>query len=240
MSLSPLARALETIRSKIAAASAAYGAKTGNASPPVRLVAVSKTKPLAMVLEAHTHGQRVFGENYVQELVDKAKDPQAPADIEWHFIGHLQTNKCNALADLPRLMMVETVDSARLADALNKAVAKKPRPAPLAVMVQVNTSQEESKSGIPTGECVALAEHIVKQCPSLRLAGLMTIGDPDRHVVPNPDFEALVQCRAAVAAALGVDADTLELSMGMSGDFEHAVEMGSTNVRVGSSIFGAR
>lgn len=240
--MSSIGKALEHVRGCIASAALRRSAaKLGSpsASPDVRLVAVSKTKPLAMIMEAYQHGQRAFGENYVQELWDKSHDPTVPADVAWHFIGHLQTNKCNTIADVPQLAMVETIDSIRLADALNKALAKRER-APVAVLVQVNTSKEESKAGVAPSACSDLARHIVQNCPALRLAGLMTIGDPDAHVVPNPDFQELMSCRDSVAAAIGVSPDSLELSMGMSGDYEHAVEMGSTNVRIGSTIFGSR
>ena len=203
-----------------------------------RLVAVSKTKPAAAVQEGYDAGQRDFGENYVQELLDKA--PVLPADIRWHFIGHLQSNKAKALVQgVPSLAIVETVDSAKLADKLDAAVAAVGRP-PLAVFVQVNTSGEESKYGVDPGEaCVSLAQHVATACPHLRLAGLMTIGMPDYTSRPE-NFECLARCRAEVAAALGASEADLELSMGMSGDFENAVAMGSTNVRVGSTIFGAR
>lgn len=205
---------------------------------PVRLVAVSKTKPAAAVQEAYDAGHRDFGENYVQELIEKA--PVLPSDIRWHFIGHLQSNKVKALVEgVPSLAAVETVDSEKLATKLNAAIAAAGRPA-LPVFVQVNTSGEESKHGLdPGAPTVALAQHIAEQCPNLRLAGLMTIGMPDYSSRPE-NFECLARCRAEVAAALGAAESDFELSMGMSGDFEAAIEMGSTNVRVGSTIFGAR
>lgn len=211
--------------------------RAGRATPP-RLVAVSKTKPAAALREAYDAGQRVFGENYVQELLDKA--PLLPADVGWHFIGHLQSNKVKPLLEgVPNLAMVETVDSTKLADRLNRIAGELGRPARLAVLVQVNTSGEETKYGCEPEQCVALAQHIASSCSSLRLAGLMTIGQPDYSSRPE-NFMCLAQCRDKVAAALGIEPQELELSMGMSGDFEQAIEMGSTNVRVGSTIFGAR
>eukprot|EP00887_Chlorella_sp_A99_P002723 scaffold6.g2723.t1 len=201
-----------------------------------RLVAVSKTKPAEAVQAAYAAGHRVFGENYVQELLDKV--PALPADVQWHFIGHLQSNKVKPLLEgCPQLAMVETVDSAKLASKLDDVVAALGRP-PLLVLV--NTSGEESKYGVDPGEAtVALARHVAEQCPHLRLAGLMTIGMPDYSSRPE-NFSCLAACRAEVAAALGLAEGELELSMGMSGDFEQAVQMGSTNIRVGSTIFGAR
>lgn len=209
-----------------------------NRDRPVRLVAVSKTKPASAVQEGYDAGHRDFGENYVQELLDKA--PVLPSDIRWHFIGHLQSNKAKALIEgVPSLAMVETVDSEKLANKLDAAVAASGRP-PLTVFVQVNTSGEESKYGVePGAECVSLARHIAANCPHLKVAGLMTIGMPDYTSRPE-NFACLAQCRKEVAEALAVSEDDLELSMGMSGDFEAAIEMGSTNVRVGSTIFGAR
>ena len=206
---------------------------------PVRLVAVSKTKPASAVQEAYEAGQRDFGENYVQELLDKA--PVLPSDIRWHFIGHLQSNKVKSLIEgVPSLAMVETVDSEKLASRLNAAVAAAGR-SPLRVFLQVNTSGEESKHGVePGAACVALARHITAQCPHLQLAGLMTIGMPDYSSRPE-NFECLSACRKEIAEAeVGVSESELELSMGMSGDFEAAIAMDSTNVRVGSTIFGAR
>jgi len=226
--------ALRTVGGKVAAAGAAAG-------HPARLVAVSKTKPAGQVEVCYEAGQRHFGENYVQELVDKAA--VLPRDIRWHFIGHLQSNKTNAVTSIPNLWVVETVDSAKLATRLNAGCEKAGRPAEdlLGVMVQVNTSGEESKSGIePTREAVQeLARHIRDACPRLRLVGLMTIGMPDYTCTPE-NFQCLARCREYAAEALGMDAADLELSMGMSGDYEQAIAMGSTNVRVGSTIFGAR
>ena len=213
-------------------------AARSNRDRPVRLVAVSKTKPASALQEAYDAGQRDFGENYVQEILDKA--PVLPSDIRWHFIGHLQSNKAKALVEgVPSLTMVETIDTEKLANKLDAAVAALGRP-PLTVFVQVNTSGEESKYGVdPEEQCVSLAKHIATNCPHLHLAGLMTIGMPDYSSRPE-NFECLAKCRKDISEALGVPENDLELSMGMSGDFEAAIEMGSTNVRVGSTIFGAR
>lgn len=193
----------------------------------------------------------------MQEIVEKA--PQMPEDTRWHFIGPLQSNKVNKLvkSSWPSLFMVETVASAKIANKLNKVVEELieqagsqaeegkdgqsgKRTSPLKVMVQVNTSGEDSKSGLPPGEAVVdLAQHIDSAaCPALELCGLMTIG---RYGDTTTEcFECLVNCREQVANTLGRDVDSLELSMGMSGDFESAITLGSTNVRVGSTIFGAR
>ncbi|KAL4180894.1 hypothetical protein AMTRI_Chr12g268390 [Amborella trichopoda] len=194
--------------------------RSGRTSDQLRLVAVSKTKPVELIRQVYDAGHRSFGENYVQELVDKA--PQLPGDIEWHFIGHLQSNKAKTL----------------LANYLDRAVAGVGRK-PLKILLQVNTSGEESKSGVEPSGCVELAKHVKLGCPNLEFSGLMTIGMLDYSSKPE-NFKALVECRNEVCKALGIAEAQCELSMGMSGDFEQAIEMGSTNVRIGSTIFGAR
>ncbi|MES1917111.1 MAG: hypothetical protein MHM6MM_008870, partial [Cercozoa sp. M6MM] len=154
--------------------------KAGRANVP-RLVAVSKRKPIELLRQAYDAGQRVFGENYVQELESKA--PHLPADIEWHFIGHLQRNKCNKLLKcMPSpetRLVVETVDSTRLADALNKS-ASTVEHGVVDVFVQVNTSAdvESTKNGVLPEDAVEVAAHIHHDCERLRLRGLMTIGAP--------------------------------------------------------------
>ncbi|KAK1297498.1 hypothetical protein QJS10_CPB15g02038 [Acorus calamus] len=203
----------------------------------VRVVAVSKTKPASLIRQVYDAGHRCFGENYVQELVDKA--PQLPEDIEWHFIGHLQSNKVKTiLSSVPNLDMVESVDNEKLANLLDRTVANIGRK-PLKVLVQVNTSGEESKNGVEPSECVGLAKHVKLSCPNLEFSGLMTIGMLDYSSTPE-NFKTLANCRAEVCNVLGITEEQCELSMGMSGDFEKAIEMGSTNVRIGSTIFGPR
>ncbi|XP_059942037.1 pyridoxal phosphate homeostasis protein isoform X3 [Mesoplodon densirostris] len=210
-----------------------------------RLVAVSKTKPADMVIEAYSHGQRTFGENYVQELLEKASNPKILSscpEIKWHFIGHLQKQNVNKLMAVPNLFMLETVDSVKLADKVNSAWQKKGSPERLKVMVQINTSGEESKHGLPPAETVAVVEHVNAKCPSLEFVGLMTIGSlgHDLSQGPNPDFQVLLSLREELCRKLSIPTDQVELSMGMSVDFQHAIEVGSTNVRIGSTIFGER
>ncbi|KAK9373442.1 uncharacterized protein V1513DRAFT_426612 [Lipomyces chichibuensis] len=210
-------------------------------SKPPRLVAVSKLKPASDIQALYASaGHRHFGENYVQELVDKAV--QLPSDIQWHFIGSLQSNKCATLASIPNLFAVETVDAVKKARKLNDARSEQWEK--LNVFIQVNTSGEESKSGVAPGkETVEVARYIVNDCPRLKLLGLMTIGSIARsHAAAvgeqNEDFTVLLDTKQLVESELGVD--SLELSMGMSQDFEDAIKQGSTNVRIGSVIFGAR
>jgi pyridoxal phosphate enzyme (YggS family) len=203
------------------------------AGRPVRLVAVSKTKPIPLLQAVYDAGGRTFGENYVQEVIEKA--PLLPDDIQWHYIGALQSNKAKALVQAVQpvsRLTIETVGTIKLANKLNDAVDST-EPQKLKVMVQVNTSGEDSKSGVAPGpECLALVSHIRSNCPNLELTGLMTIGAPGDVSC----FDVLAKCRNENNHG----DDSLELSMGMSGDFEQAIAAGATSVRVGSTIFGAR
>jgi len=218
---------------------------------PPRLVAVSKTKPKEMILEAYELGHRHFGENYIQELVEKSNDPELKEkcpEIRWHFIGNCQSNKAKDLMSCPCLTVIETVTSIKLATKLNSSLAASSHKAsPVLAFVQVNTSGEANKNGLPPGEEVVKAvSHILKNCPNMKFSGLMTIGDlgsskkASTDQALNPDFHKLLDQRKLVSDALGLEETEIELSMGMSQDFEVAITMGSSNVRVGSSIFGAR
>ncbi|MQL75097.1 hypothetical protein Taro_007475 [Colocasia esculenta] len=141
-------------------------------------------------------------------------------------------------AGVPNLDMVESVDDIKIANHLDRAVSSIGR-RPLKVLVQVNTSGEESKSGVDPSGCVELAKHVKLNCPNLAFSGLMTIGMLDYSSTPE-NFKTLSNCRIEVCKALSIPEELCELSMGMSGDFEQAIEMGSTNVRIGSTIFGPR
>ncbi|XP_062575119.1 pyridoxal phosphate homeostasis protein-like [Saccostrea cucullata] len=243
--MSSISSALHNVLDKIE--SAKEKRKTDNGEFPVtsRLVAVSKTKPPSSVVEAYKCGQKHFGENYVNELSEKSIAPEIQSeckDIKWHFIGHLQSKKAGALVSCPNLFMVETVHSDKIANVLNRQWESKKKEGKLKVMVQVNTSNEENKSGCNPDEAVNIVKNIKENCPNLEFTGLMTIGsfDHDLSKGPNPDFLKLSECRNKVCEELKLNKQEVELSMGMSGDFEHAIELGSTNVRVGSTIFGAR
>uniref|UniRef100_A0A8C5PZE1 Pyridoxal phosphate homeostasis protein n=1 Tax=Leptobrachium leishanense TaxID=445787 RepID=A0A8C5PZE1_9ANUR len=238
-----IGRALQSVRERV---QHAVGRRSqALPSIPPRLVAVSKTKPADMVIEAYKHGQRYFGENYVQELFEKASDTNILSscpEIKWHFIGHLQKKHISKLVAVPKLHMLETVDSVKLADKVNSSWQKKSSSEKLKVMVQIKTSDEESKHGLEPGEAVELVKHIKEKCQSLEFAGLMTIGSfgYDLAQGPNPDFQLLLAQRQEVCEKLGLQLQAVELSMGMSNDFEHAIDVGSTNVRIGSTIFGER
>ncbi|KAG6462184.1 hypothetical protein O3G_MSEX013103 [Manduca sexta] len=220
---------LKNVLSQIEAAIARRSKDLPQITP--RLVAVSKIKPAELIVQAYEAGQRDFGENYVNELAEKASNPmilEKCKDIKWHFIGHLQTNKISKLLGSPGLYLVQTVDSEKLANNLNKQWLKfRKEEEKLKVMVQINTSQEEAKNGIEPSQCTNLVEHVLKNCPNLEFVGLMTIGiyDYDMSRGPNPDFLCLAKCRQEVCQNLNLDINNVELSMGMSGDFEHALKM---------------
>lgn len=226
-----------------------------------RLIAVSKLKPISSIVEAYECGQRYFGENYIQELETKSNSSEILAqcpEIKFHFIGHLQSNKVNKLLKVKNLHMIETIDSIKLADLIDKAIdiryqtpegdrpsfvdAQQQQCEQLRILLQVNTSGEDQKNGLEIDEVESVAGHIVSKCRWLKLAGLMTIGRIDccPESGPNKDFLTLYKVRDSLAKHLSLRASDLELSMGMSSDFEEAIELGSTNVRVGTMIFGER
>lgn len=253
---SQLIEQLSSVRQRVSAVAAT---SSRSSKAPVRLVAVSKLKPATDILALHSppFSHLHFGENYVQELLEKSR--LLPPEIRWHFIGGLQSNKCQALArDVRGLWAVESVDSVKKARLLDKGSGERRADngsdtdgaagvEPLRVFVQVNTSGEESKSGVDPDSkvLVDLSKFIYNECPNLRLQGLMTIGALARSQATtaeteNEDFTILRETRDKVAAELGIGAQELELSMGMSEDFEGAIAMGSDEVRVGSTIFGRR
>lgn len=197
------------------------------------LVAVSKLKPASDILQAYNCNHRHFGENYVSELVEKSL--KLPVDIKWHMIGHLQSNKVNKLISAcANLYMIETVDSEKLASKIESAM-KLSRPSDrLKVLVEVITSSEDTKSGIPASNVRGLIAHIQSNCPHLEFAGLMTIAHPE---TPEASFRQLAELKRALQLE-NIPVQTL--SMGMSGDYELAVQHGSDQVRIGSSIFGSR
>jgi pyridoxal phosphate enzyme (YggS family) len=200
----------------------------------IKLVAVSKTKPISDIMTLYKAGYRSFGENYFQELLDKV--PLLPNDIEWHFIGHLQSGKANKLIrEVKNLHVVETVDTIKLAKKLDSACETVNRES-LDIYIQVDTSGEDTKSGIPIPEVIPLVIEIIESCKRLKVKGLMTIGAPGDLTC----FDRLVECRQDVAAAMHLPPENLILSMGMSSDYSDAIERGAGSVRVGSSIFGPR
>ena len=197
------------------------------------LVAVSKKKPIEDIKTLYSAGQLQFGENYIQELETKAR--ALPKDIQWHFIGHLQSNKCKVISDLVQegySVTVQTIDTIKLARKLNNSLGGHN----MNVFVQVNTSQEDSKSGLKVQDCKFLVEQILTECKRLNLIGLMCIGAPNQPI-PNPDFVNMNILGKEINQKFNLN---LKYSFGMSDDFEHALEMKSGFVRVGSKIFGNR
>lgn len=202
-----------------------------------KLVCVSKFKPASDIQALYDVGVRDFGENYVQELTEKAKE--LPKDIRWHFIGGLQSNKCKDLARIENMFVVETVDNLKKARKLDEARGATGF-GKIGVCLQVNTSGEAQKSGCEPSEVVEIAKFIIG-CDNLELRGLMTIGSYGASTSDgeNPEFDLLRECRDKVVQELGLESE-LGLSMGMSSDFVQALKQGSTSVRVGSRIFGER
>lgn len=211
-------------------------------SVPVTLVAVLKLKPASDILALYNHGVRHFGENYVQELVGKAQE--LPKDIKWHFIGSLQTGKCKDLAkNIENLYAVETIDALKKCKKLD-SVRKTAELPEINVYLQVNTSSEDQKAGYRLENMEEVYETVdylqSSECEKLKLQGLMTIGSFDQLTSDgeiNLDFAKLVELKDVLDKKYKLD---LKLSMGMSNDFTTAISQGSTSVRVGSSIFGAR
>lgn len=235
MSLAPsdIAANLAAIRARIAAAVARRGP-----GPEPRLIGVSKRQPAAAVIAACRAGLVDLGENYAQELTAKAAEVAAAGVAPtWHFIGPLQSNKARAVVGLGAL--VHTVDRPSLLTELAREVRKQGRAAPLDVLVEVNIGAEPQKAGVAPEGLAALLDQFVAR-PELRCVGLMAIppeGDPD---ATRPHFARLRELLRREAAIARPNVDLAHLSMGMSGDFEAAIEEGATMVRVGTAIFGAR
>lgn len=228
--MSILIQNLREVEERVAAACARAGRDRGE----VTLVAVSKTKPVPMLQEIYDAGIRDFGENKVQEIC--AKLPVLPDDIRWHMIGHLQTNKVRQVVD--KACMIHSVDSLKLAQVIEKEAAKRDLVIP--VLLEVNVAEEESKFGARTEETAALIQEIAK-LPHIHVRGLMTIApfvdDPEEN---RPVFRRLKELSVDIAEKNINNVSMCELSMGMTGDFEVAIEEGATFVRVGTAIFGAR
>ena len=200
----------------------------------VTLIAVSKTKPVEMLREAYDAGARVFGENKVQEIVDKYD--HMPSDVKWHMIGHLQRNKVKYIVD--KVAMIHSVDSFRLAETIEKEAAKKNVTVP--ILIEVNVAQEESKYGLKPEEVLPFIEEIA-DFSHIQIKGLMTIAPYVENAEENREiFRELKKLSVDIAAKNINNVRMAILSMGMTGDYEVAVEEGATLVRVGTGIFGER
>lgn len=200
----------------------------------VKLLAVSKFHPVEALQEAYDAGQRAFGESRPQEL--KAKQTVLPDDIEWHMIGHLQTNKVKYIA--PYVHLIESLDSERLAEAIEKEAAKCDRT--IDCLLEIHVTAEESKSGWDYAELLAFVRSGgFEAMPHIRLRGVMGMATfTDDEATVRADFKRLNECFTELKEHFGAEFDTL--SMGMSDDYPIAIEYGSTEVRIGSTIFGAR
>ena len=206
-----------------------------NRSPgDVTLIAVSKTKPVSMLMEAYEAGARDFGENKVQELVDKA--PLLPGDIRWHMIGHLQRNKVKYIID--KVAMIHSVDSLRLAEEIDKEAKK--HGLTMDILIEVNVANEENKFGVSVEEAPALVAEIAK-LSAVNIRGLMTVAPFTENSEDNRTyFQKLKQLSVDIEQKNIDNVNMSMLSMGMTGDYTVAIEEGATYVRVGTGIFGER
>lgn len=230
--MSAIGSNLQAVRRRIDLATTA----AGRAPDSVRLVAVSKTFPPAAVDAAIEAGQRDFGENYVQEAIAKITASRRSADVRWHMIGPIQSNKTRLIAE--HFDWVHSVDRLRIAQRLSEQ--RPPERGPLRILLQVNIDDESSKSGIAPAEVLDLAR-AVAALPRLHLVGLMAIPRPETDPMrQRAAFRALATLGARVRTTIPEAADCEELSMGMSGDFEAAIAEGATLVRIGTAIFGSR
>ena len=221
---------LETVEANIRKACA----NAGRSRDEVTLIAVSKTKPVSMLMEAYDSGIRIFGENKVQEMCDKYE--QMPKDIQWHMIGHLQRNKVKYIID--KAALIHSVDSLRLAETIQEEAAKHQVVMP--ILVEVNVAMEETKFGTSLAEAMELVEQI-SHCPNIRIEGLMTIApfveDPEEN---RKYFRALKKLAVDINNKNIDNVHVRILSMGMTNDYMVAIEEGATMVRVGTGIFGER
>lgn len=227
---------LQQVHERIAAACG----RSGRSPKEVKLIAVSKTKPLAMIDECIAAGEHAFGENYVQELTEKYAE--RPDGIEWHMIGHLQRNKVKYIID--KVAMIHSVDSVRLAAQIESEAAK--RGLTMDVLLEINIAGEASKWGFSAEEAEPAVALITAQCPHLHVRGFMTSApyteDPEHNRV---HFRSLHELFSKIQSAPPVTPDGRAicfdtLSMGMTGDYTVAIEEGATMVRIGTGIFGGR
>lgn len=208
--------------------------RSGRAESDVTLIAVSKTKPLPMLEEVYSLGIRDFGENKVQELVDKAE--QLPDDIRWHMIGHLQRNKVKYIVD--KVYMIHSVDSLRLAEEISKEAVK--RGIIVNILIEVNVAGEESKFGVTPEDTPGLVQEI-SHLPGILVRGLMTIAPFVENAEYNRIFFSALKKLYVDITNKNIDNVRMDyLSMGMTGDYEVAIEEGASFVRVGTGIFGER
>lgn len=226
-----LAARFAEVRERIAQACRAVG----RPAQDVALLAVSKTHPQAAVREALACGQLEFGENRVQELVEKAAGlSDTPA--RWHMIGSVQTNKVKDLLGVERLTLLHSLDREKLADALQSRLQQLGRREPLRCLIEINASGDAGKHGAAPNDAIALLQHVERACPALQVDGVMAMGPLDGD--PRPAFALAARTRQELEQAAG--RRLAVLSLGMSGDLAAAIAAGSTLVRIGTSLFGER
>lgn len=208
--------------------------KAKRASDEVLLIAVSKTKPVSMLMEAYDQGCRDFGENKVQELVNKYET--MPKDIRWHMIGHLQRNKVKYIVD--KVVLIHSVDSLKLAEEISREAVKKQ--VQVSILIEVNIAGEDSKFGVSSRETEQLIRQIAP-LPGIHIEGLMTIAPYVENPEENRQYFAQLKQLSVDITSKNIDNVSMNvLSMGMTGDYTVAIEEGATCVRVGTGIFGER
>ena len=225
-----IAENIRSVEQRIQAACA----RAGRRRDEVTLICVTKTMPVTDLQEAYDEGQRNFGENRVQEITEKY--PLLPDNIRWHMIGHLQRNKVKYLMD--RVVMIHSVDSASLARTISKEAVKAGRT--MDILLEVNAAGEESKFGLSYEEVLPLVREIAP-LPGLHICGLMTVAPYTDDPETNREFFKKLRDLSVDIDRQSIDNVSMHtLSMGMTGDFEVAIEEGATHIRVGTAIFGKR
>lgn len=208
--------------------------RANRTSESATLIAVSKTKPISMLLEAYDAGIRDFGENKVQEIIEKY--PLLPSDVRWHMIGHLQRNKVKYIID--KVTLIHSVDSIRLAEEISKEAVKHNLIMP--ILIEVNIADEDTKFGFSVNECESVIRTI-SQLPNIQIKGLMTVAPFVENAEDNRQYFKAIKQLSVDIMKKNIDNVCMEvLSMGMTGDYEIAIEEGSNMVRVGTGIFGER
>jgi PLP dependent protein len=197
----------------------------------VKVLVVSKKRPVEQIMEIYNQGHRDFGENYTAELIEKSE--KLPSDINWHMIGHLQTNKCKKLlSSVKNLKCIESVDSFKLAEEINKS-CQKLNIEKMNLYLQINISNEETKSGLKYDEVIPLYEEITKNLDKVHVAGIMSLGD----IGNEEQFKKMYEIKMKICENYNVDKDKFVLSLGTSDDFSEAIKCGSNEVRIGGLIF---
>ena len=228
--MSLISENIQSVEERIRAACA----RAGRSRDEVTLICVTKTMPVEDLRQAYDAGQRSFGENRVQEINDKFS--QLPSDIQWHMIGHLQRNKVKYLMD--KAVMIHSVDSAALAQTISKEAVKAGRV--MDILLEVNAAEEESKFGLTCADVLPLIREIAP-LPGIRICGLMTVAPFTDDPETNRVFFRKLRDLSVDIGRESIDNVSMHiLSMGMTGDFEVAIEEGATHIRVGTAIFGKR